>query len=263
MWWLLSVAMAASTGDAPLGDPSLWTERADALLAGPPGCWELVGRAVWDHQVGRRGGVEGAAVFVGRLEDGVWSELWVRPDGERSWTARDPGEVSYGDSAHFAPLIGAGRGGSLSVGVSGEGVQVDAQRRGDGDPVNGLRHLLEALEGGVETSDVWRDPAREGVVLHRDLALRRGSAPAVIEAFFPGEATQPAAVDYRFPERMSVNGVPSVVLRGAEVRLRGRVQDGVLLPVAEAVRGTATMLGMELAFAQTVTYLSAVACQAP
>ena len=109
MGWLFAVALAGPPEGLDLDDPVPWEEASRQLFEGPPGCWEIVGKATWNHDGARWGVSRGSAAFAGRLVDGVWAnDLYIEPLGEI--VREGPREVErrvYRDDAQpFLPLLG-------------------------------------------------------------------------------------------------------------------------------------------------------------
>lgn len=266
MWWLAaSLALAAVPSSVDLEELDLWEDGADRLLDGPEGCWEIVGQATWDWDVGRFGGSRGGAVFVGRLHDGVWSEVHLRSLGE---VRREPGRkgrevLQYAQEPRFAPLVGSLEGGRITV-SGGEGsAEVEVERDpGDGAAENLVRNVLRELGGRVDTAWTQWDDARQAVVLHRSVPIGEGAnAPeARVEVVFPGGQPLPDAMTVRFPERFFRGTLPRIRIEDAVVEVRGRISQGSIFPTSEAFRFDFGFLGMRFSGAQTITYKSAVRC---
>jgi hypothetical protein len=93
--------------DISLDDPDLYEARWTWLHNGPPGCWEIVGRATWEWDAGRFGASSGNAAFLGKLEDGIWRDLVIRSLGEdvKAW-GRDPVHQYAHGKLRFVPMIG-------------------------------------------------------------------------------------------------------------------------------------------------------------
>lgn len=260
MWWLTALALAGPPAGIDLEDPVPWGDAASTLLDGPPGCWEVVGKAAWSYRIGRLGSLDGTAAFVGRLEDGVWSELRVEPLGEVV-VERDGTESRiYPTERHFAPLMGRHVPTEVSVSAGDDEVRTES-RRIDGDPVNGVREALDELTEAVETSYVSWDDERDGLELVRTMVLQ-GSGKEVLErTFFPGGQTAPVAQELEFPSAFSVHAVPPVRVHDARVRLRSRVRGGVAFPLTEVLTLQVKTLGITSDLAQTVTYYSYLGCE--
>lgn len=257
---------AAVPPHVDLDDLDGWETSADAILDGPRGCWELVGQASWDWDVGRFGANRGDAVFVGRLEDGVWSELHIESLGE---IAREKGKNAdevrqYTDEPRFAPLVGKLHGRRVTV-ATREGeteVEVDGS---DNTPVNLVRGALADLGGRVDTSWTQWDDAAQAVVLHRAVPIGEGSrAPeAKIEVLFPAGERLPMSLDVVFPERFHRGTFPRWKVDDAVVHVRGRVSQGNVFPTMESFRFDFGVLGFKFHGAQTIVYKSARRCPVP
>lgn len=256
-------ALAAAPEGVDLEDHAPWIAGSEALMDGPPGCWELVGQAAWSYDFGRLGEMRGNAIFAGRLVDGVWKGFHVEPLGEIVRMGRDRPSHQYVPEQRFTPLIGLRYEGSTSISAGESGVAVETEQDDTTAPTNVLRELLADLGGDAEYTWAEWDDEREGVLLRRVVPLGGGaSAPeADVRTFFPGVGTQPTRVDVAFPERfMAGEGMARVRVQDARVQLRGRVVDGRVLPVAEAYSARIGVVGFDFGFAQTLQYTSAVAC---
>src|SRR5687768_16599351 len=117
MWMVLTVAAgAAMPPDVNLDDVLRWESAAERLLEMPGGCWEWVGEAKWDWDVGRWGGSRGDAVFAGRTRDGTWGSVHLEPMGELLEGEQAPLTPVYdATEARFAPLVGKFEGARVTV----------------------------------------------------------------------------------------------------------------------------------------------------
>ena len=258
---LAAAALAAMPPGIDLQDITRWDGRAEALLDGPAGCWEVVGKASWNWDLGRWGGSRGDAVFAGRLVDGHWSEVHLAPLGE---VVREKGaqEVRvYAKEARFAPLIGRITGSRITVATDEEEVEVDAEEQAEASNV--LRSALDQLGGTAQTSWAEWDDAQGAVQLHRAVPI--GDSPrapeAELVARFPDGDALPTAVDVVFPEHFKAGKWPRrFTIRDAEVHLRGAVAAGQVFPASESFVFEFGMLGIWGRGAQTIRYAQIKAC---
>lgn len=259
IWFLLAHAFARVPAHVDLDDLDRWERSAETVLDGPAGCWEIVGQATWDWDIGRFGANRGDAVFAGRLQDGVWSELHVVSLGE---LARDAGKRAqevqqYAQEARFAPLVGKLHGRRVRVTT-----RDDAELLSE-TPTNLVRNAMNELGGSVDTSWTQWDEARQDVILHRSVPIGSGSrAPeARVEVRFPGGEDLPASLDVVFPDKFYRGTLPRWRIEHAEVHVRGRVSQGTVFPTSEAFRFDFGFLGFTFHGAQTIVYKSAVRCK--
>ena len=268
MWLFLAAAVASATvpADVDLDDLDGWEASAEAILDGPAGCWEIVGQATWDWDVGRFGASRGDAVFAGRLEDGVWSAFHIESLGE---VVRDRGKEAeevhqYGDEPRFAPLVGNLNGSRVRVSSSDEAhPEEEASAAESSAPGNLLRNVLDDLGGEVDTSWTQWDDTASGVVLHRSMATGSGAnAPeARVEVFFPGGEALPVSLDVTFPERFYRGTFPRWRVEDAVVHVRGRASHGTVFPTSESFRFDFGVLGFQFHGAQTIVYKNATRCK--
>lgn len=249
MWWLATAALAGPPSPEALEDPYEWVEAADTLLHGPPGCWEVVGEAVWNHDLGQFGFTRGSAVFVGRLVDGVWSELTISSLGEEWKEFREPERFGYRDGEQaFLPLLGQ---------------HPDADDEGNTQPENIVEEVLRELSGNAEYAWATWDAERDAVVLTRVVPIaERANAPEVtMTVTFPRGGTVASHALVTFPERFVVHPMPPVVIRNARVELRGKQVGDAMFPSAEAYSAELRVLGFRFNSAQTIRYRNVVRCQ--
>jgi hypothetical protein len=254
---------AAMPADVDLNDVLRWEDHAEDLLDLPPGCWEWVGRAAWDWDVGRFGGSRGDAVFVGRTDDGRWGSLVLQPLGEeRRDGAEPPVRVYDVREARFAPLSGSLEGARVRVASVDGRTLADAGLDENAEASNVLRKALHDLGAGSSSSWVEWDEARQGVVLHRAIDID-GGLDLAATVFFPGGGTVPTAVDLTFPETFRTGTFPRWTIRDAQVHLRGVANGGRAFPESEVFSFTFSVLGWHFRGAQTVEYRHARRCDAP
>jgi hypothetical protein len=238
-------------------DPGPWWAASEALLDGPPGCWEVVGRASWDHDLGRWGSTRGQAVFASRMVDGVWGEIKVLPLGtvDRAAGAREEDALEYDASQRFTPLVGRVRGLAVRLDDHRE-LQVTRSKDPRVEPVNTLRDAIDRLSGGVETASVTR--AGGEVVLDRRRGVGRSHAPLDATVHFAG--TVPIAWDVALlePYRKDIFGLARVTT--LTVQLRAHPSNGLALPDAEAMTFDLDLAGIHIRGAQTLVYTSFLPC---
>jgi hypothetical protein len=240
---------AAMPDDISLDDPDLYEARWTWLHNGPPGCWEIVGRATWEWDAGRFGASSGNAAFLGKLEDGIWRDLVIRSLGEdvKAW-GRDPVHQYAHGKLRFVPMIGR----------LGPRITHDADAGEDAL----LEDLIDQLGGSVVASHIDWDEARNGVVLTRNvpIGLERAPVQAPMKIFFPEGKELPTRLDVRIQEPFSVPGGRGARIRSAEAHIRGRAFGGMVFPEAESIRFQASFLGFSFFGGQSVTYESVRPC---
>lgn len=265
-------ALAAPPDGVVLDRVEVWDAGARAALDGPPGCWEVVGRATWDYDAGRFGSSRGDSVFVGRLVDGVWVDVRIAPLGELTQTRAQEASLIFSTEPRFVPLLGQ-IGPSSFYDPGGDEPDDDAdrgsKRRGSKEeepegPENVIEQVFAELEGGAETVWAsWREATRSVEVV-RVVPLGRGAQAPVAEVRvrFPEGGTEPDRVDISFPPRFMVGDGPvRARVEGARVEATVRpLADGASFPAAEAYSFTASVLGLQFTGAQSVKYTNAVRC---
>ncbi len=240
-----------------------WDGLAEQLIDGPRGCWEVVGRASWNWDLGRFGGNRGDAAFAGRLVDGEWSEIHLAPMGEIQRERRKTEIRVYAEEARFAPLIGRIQGARITVASDAEEVEVQADEQAEASNV--LRRTLDRIGGSAITSWAQWNDVSGGVVLHRMIPLGdHGGDEAHVEVFFPGGQERPTSIDIGFPESFAAGSWPRRFrIRGAEVHLRGVVAGAYVFPASEAYRFDFGLFGWWGSGAQTIAYEQIKPCPAP
>jgi hypothetical protein len=263
------LALAAVPAHVDLQDLDRWEAGPDQVLDGPSGCWEMVGLATWNWDFGRFGGSRGDALFVGRLDDGVWQEFHLEPLGE---VIRDRGRqgtesrVYQLDEPRFAPLVGKITGRRVTLaGSEGAAEEPDSDEEENRSPNNLVRRALDDLGGSVDTAWAQWDADRQGVVLLRSIPMNESSRPPIAEltAFFPGGRDVAVSVDVAFPERFYKGRFPRWRLDDAVVHVRGRPSGDSVFPTAESFSFTFGVFGFSFTGAQTIRYKSAKRCEVP
>ena len=242
---LTALALVALAGAPPnLEDIDTWEVAAGRLIDGPAGCWEVVGEASWNYEIGKHRSARGDAVFVGRLVAGIWTDIHIEPLGEDVVSRDAPKQRRiYHDVQRFIPLIGR-------VSPLGE--------EAEDEPRNQLRAALEELEHRTQSSWITTEEGR--VQLHRAIPIR-GKKSARITTDFGPESDAPTAWDAAFPSGFRVpNQKLPITISDAEIHLRGRPSGESVFPTAEAYRFTLRMLGFRLQASQTVSYRRFTAC---
>lgn len=253
----LWLALPPGRPSVDLEDPQ-WDARADALLDGPAGCWEVVGRASWSHDLGRWGSTRGNAVFVGRLEGGVWSRWKVFPLGEVEVNGSERAEI-FGTAQRVTPLIGRVRG--LAVGLDRtRRVRIARSRDRRIEPVNTARDVIERL-GADESVAWWATAETEGVVLHRRMQVGRQDAPLSVEAVYPWGLGHPTRWTMSLGGTHVHEGWIPARVTALEVTLEGREEGGHVLPRWESLRMSLTVSPLvRVAARQTVDYRRVLPC---
>jgi len=260
------MALAAIPAHVDLNDLDRWEAGAEEVLDGPSGCWEMVGRASWNWDIGRFGASRGDAIFVGRLEDGVWQEFHLEPLGE---VVREKGrrgaeaQVYQINEPRFAPLVGKLVGRRVKIAGSDNDAPED-EEVDDKGPNNLVRRALDDLGGSVDTSWAQWDAKREGVTLFRNVPLNDSSRPpeAEVTAFFPGGLERAVSVDVVFPKRFYKGTFPRWRLDNAVVHIRGRPSRSGVFPTVESFSFEFGVFGFTFTGAQTIKYKSARRCKA-
>lgn len=244
MIWLMALALAAPPVDIDLEDTAPWEGAQKALLDGPAGCWEVVGKATWDYDFGQFASSRGGAVFLGRLEDHVWSELVVKSTGEEAREGKDLPKRVYDDDQRFFPLVGRRAdkegGGSASVFTDG----------------------MDDLLGDVGLAWMSWDEGAGGAWLESRSPLENDpDAEVAIRTFFPGAGPLPTRTLVGLPERFVVGEFPqSATIRDAKLEIRGTPRGDLAFPTAEAWSARIGAFGFSFQVAQTIRYLSFERC---
>lgn len=246
-WTLALVANAWSAPPAhiPHDDPEPWEDAWSAIIDGPPGCWEVVGKASWRYEGGRFGGIAGDSVFVGRLQDGEWRDIIHRSLGEKQRRRKETRHVYPHDETRFAPLVGKRR--PSLLGEQDDGQQIIAA-------------MAESWGGRTMTLwSRWEDDA-EAVVLRRSLSLGTSGDEAEMKVHFPQGELYPLRMKIDFPERFRLPDRRLVTIRDAHAEIRAQQVGGMVFPESETFSFEARVLGFKATGAQTITYQSFRAC---
>lgn len=260
---LTTLALGGAPAGIDMDDPAPWEARAKALLHGPPGCYEVVGRASWDWRVSGMVEDRGDAVFVGVLDDGEWKDIQVFPLGRVQGKPGDDGLKTYSDGLAFVPLVG--RKGSWEMTLGNEGVdtrQTEPAASTDGTG-NVVRDMLDELSGDTEVSWLEWDEPTNTLLLHQSMAVGDGRNPpeAVVTTRFPGGNTVPTALDVTFPPAFRLGKLARLRVQDARIQIRGQVVDGVSLPRAEAFTMKASFMGFSGTGAQTLDVRHVTRCR--
>ncbi|MFT4628079.1 MAG: hypothetical protein ACI8PZ_006773 [Myxococcota bacterium] len=261
---LATLAFAQVPEGVDLEDLDRWDAGAEALLDGPAGCWEIVGKATWAWDFGRFGMSRGDAAFVGRFDNGVWKGFHIEPLGEITREGRTTELRVYNDEPRFAPMFGKLKGGSITV-SSQDGGRVRGDRTKDNTPGNLLREALDELSTDVETAYAQWDSSRGDVVYLRVVPLNeRNNAPDTeVATSFPGGGAVATRMVVTFPESFKRGTFPGVRIMNATAQLTGKAHNGQTFPEAEAVSFDIGVLGFRFSGAQTIKYTQARACALP
>lgn len=243
-------ATLALAGPLPMDEADALDARALALLDGPPGCWELVGKAGWDWSFSRFGALKGDAVFAGRMVDGVWRAFALFPNGETVTRRKESDVKRYTAEERFRPLVG-----ELSTGRVSSGSVAS-----DEPPVNALDDFFDELSENVWTSEVSAGPGHSAVV-ERRVAMDGGNE-ALLTATFPNREAGATALDLVVPDGFPVKDAPlgTRVAPGATAQIRGRMHDGALVPTAERFAFTVKWMGLSFEGAQRIDYTRVTPC---
>lgn len=249
---LATPAFAGAPSGVPADEVDVWEERWGRLQAGPAGCWEVVGRASWDWSAGRYGASRGTSVFVGKLEDGVWKDFFIRSLGE---IVEEPGHVPVHQYPHgelrFMPMFGKL---APTVRVSESGVAESL-----------VRDLMGDLRGEVTTSwSDWNDQ-QGGVVLHRTVpvGIGRRSATATMNVVFPDGGELPHRLDVAMDESLPIPGWMGARLVGSDAHAQGMVVGTEVFPSVESISWTGNAIGYRAWGNQVIHYEHVRPCGMP
>ncbi|MCO4746175.1 MAG: hypothetical protein KC912_15365 [Proteobacteria bacterium] len=275
---LAGLALAGPPEGVDLEDTARWEKGVDAMLDGPSGCWEVVGRATWNHDFGRFYKTRGDAAFVGKLVDGVWTDFAVQPMGEVRKEREKVEKTVYDEDQMFFPLLGKVERREREQSDEDEGKRSRRSNRrrsrdedesassDDGDRLarNALTESLNSLSEDVEYSWAKWDEETGHVVLERVVPLKGGgSSEARLSARFPDGGSVPTRMTVTFPESFMTNNTPAARVQDAVVQLRGRAVDGEVFPSAEAFSLGIGVLGFRFHMAQTIRYTDVHTCLRP
>jgi hypothetical protein len=231
---------------------------SERVLDGPPGCWEVVGRASWSHDFGALGSTRGDAVFSGRLRDGVWGEIAIFPLGtvDRARGEAEEGPEVYASDQRFTPLIGQVRGLAVSLDRTGA-MQVRRSSDPRVDPVNTVRDVIDRLSRGAETVFARWDEPLQAVVLERDRTVGKVRSPLSMSVVFPDGGTTPAAWTLHLERPYHHDALGLVRVSALDVDLRF-ANDG--LPQSEQMSTRLSIAGASFTASQRLVYTSVRAC---
>lgn len=261
--WLFSVALAAMPPHVDLDDVGRYEDNAERLLDMPRGCWEWVGEARWDWDVGRWGGSRGTAIFAGQTQDGLWDDVALEPMGElvRERRHDQVRRVYDAKEARFAPLVGRFKGARVTVAGQGGRNRTEADLEENAEAANILREALSRVSGDAYTSYLEWDDARQGVVLHRSVSLAPSDSQQVeFVVFFPDGGDLPTSLDLLFPSKFRTGRLPRWTIRDAQVHIRGAISGGRVFPTSEAFTFGFGIFGFRFHGAQTVRYRKVTRC---
>ena len=282
MWQLLlSAALAAVPPEVDIEDVERWGARGDALLEGPPGCWELEGQALVRVALFTSGGFLGkpehletmmSGPFSGRLEDGLWTRL------DHHLPATDATGKLVVAELPLHPMVGRvalegdgpspaeedpdddGEHGSVSVGMNGDGLVVGAQAW------SRAANLVDEIIAAVDPETVlihtaWND-AQQAVEVVRTMPLGRRVAAGEVTM----RSTHPVAggqerLTMSFPDRIRMGeGLVKVTLMSTQLHLVAVPSAHGPLPARESVSTILGVLGFTLGYEQDLTYHQATPC---
>jgi hypothetical protein len=256
-WWLVAIAWSGVPADVDLEAVEMWDDASQDLRKGPDGCWDLVGVASWNWDLGRFAEYRGTAAFAGRLKDHVWVDFHLEPLGEVSRNGPKAEALKrYEAAQRFAPLFGRLYGGRASV--SDDGVETEVDK--GSSPGNLLVSAMDELSGDTATAwTTWDDDAK-AVILHEALPTTK-KAEILVTTSFPNGDSVPVAQDFDFPDRFPVGaGLLTAWVHDGEAHLRGRAHNGQVFPEMEAFSFRARAAGFAFSGAQTVVYQHIKAC---
>ncbi len=276
---LIAAASAAPPPEVDLDDVTGWSARGRALLEGPPGCWELEGQAQVRVAMFLPGGLVGkpqrvettlAGPFSGRLEDG----LWTRIEHELVPVGADS-DIEVVD-VPLHPMVGRGASqderpedladdeegdhGSVSVGMSGDGVVMGAQAWGQAaNLVDGIIETLDPDTVMVWTG--WDEATRAVRVVETFPVSERASAGELSITSLHPVAGGPLRLDVGFPKKTKLGDGPvKVTLIDPQLHLVALPTEHGPLPAAESLSTILGVLGFTLGYEQTLRYGVATPC---
>lgn len=282
MWILLvPLALAAPPQGVDLEDLATWGARSDTLLEGPPGCWEIEGEARVRVVVFTSGGFLGkpervettkAGPWSGRLEDGLWTRL-----EHQLVTTEVTGKLSV-EEIPVHPMVGRvalegdgpspagdddedGHGGTVSVGMSNEGLVVAAQAW------TRAANLVDELIDAVDPDTVlvyasWSEAlAAVQVVQTMPLGRRSSAGEVTVRSTHPTDGG-PERLDMDFPARIRMGeGAVKVTLMEPQLHLVSVPSAHGPLPARESLSTILGVLGFTLGFEQELAYHQATPCR--
>ncbi len=261
MSWFVALALAAPPEGVVPDDLTTWETRSQALLDGPPGCWELSGRldltasgyvpaSRWSRPDRRDHHLHGT--FTGRLDAGTWTSFRYTLEGEGS----DDPDVEiplFPMTGRIDPDVAE----RIDTGAPSDStITVDA----GGDAVNTLRRVLDAIDPATETIYAEWSEDRRAVRLYRDVPLEKGSGTVTVETLFP-EGGLATSLDATFPRRVKVgDGLVKVTVFDGQMHLRAQQVGDLVVPALESLSVGLGALGFTGAYEQKLTYEKAVRC---
>ena len=278
----LLVAAAALAGPRPpdvdIEDLVGWEAAAEAILAGPRGCWEFTGEVTLNGTTQSAQSWFGSTKperhrftgpFEARLRDGRWErfEYRVQPD--------DPDDPEI--SMPIFPLIGeidpeiVNREQKAERGEEDEefsGISIDSDGSIDWsadhvDPLNLLSQALDQWSGTAATTVAQWSESRDGVELYRDVPISdKPRAPtAELAVFFPDGGTHASELAARWPRTMKAGTFPfRATLKDTQMHVRTHPHDGQALPLLETASVVVTMMGFTLGYEQALAFRTATPC---
>ena len=283
MWFLLlPLALAAPPADVDVEDVEHWGTRGDALLTGPPGCWELEGEAQVRVALFTSGGFLGkperaettmTGPWSGRLEDGLWTRL-----DHHLQTTDTSGKLAIGELP-LHPMVGRvtlegdgpipadadvdddGEHGSVSVGMNGDGLMVGAQAW------SRAANLVDEIITAVDPETVlihtaWSDDLQAVEVVRTMPLGRRASAGEVTMRSTHPVNGGPERLVMSFPDRIRMGeGLVKVTLMSTQLHLVSVPSAHGPLPARESVSTILGVLGFTLGYEQDLAYHQATPCR--
>lgn len=240
MWVQVTMAFASS-------DDAAWLKRADAALDVPAGCWEVTGRAAWSHAFARWGATRGDAVFVGRVQDGVWGPFRSFGAGEVE-RLRDAEFRHYGDSQRFTPMVGQVRGLAVRLDRSRQ-LQITYNHDPRVQPVHTVDDVVGQLSVGASSSEVRRD---SDVVVVEENTEARGTRVSR-RVRFAGDRT---TLHLHLPDVYKHDPFGLARVRSLDVK----VERHGAVPVAETTTFALSLATIRVTARQTVRYRTWTPC---
>ena len=286
-------ALAGAPANVDLNDLDHFELQAEAFLDGPPGCWEVVGKAVWDWDFGRFGLSRGSAVFASTLDDGVWGDFHIEPMGETNRERKTLAETTtYRYEMRFSPLFGKLHE-DIEVSNEPQPIELPAQlqrrdpkeeareerqrerhearrqrqrERRDDDfpdgPTNVLRWGLDRLSGNsAVTSWTQWDEEQRSVLLFRGVPIEDSANKEAEQIVRFPDGQMPDAMDVIFPDSWFAGTLPRVRVIDAEAHLRTRPSGSMLFPTRSAFKADMGVFGFRFSGAQSIAYKSFRPCQ--
>ncbi|MCO4747492.1 MAG: hypothetical protein KC912_22010 [Proteobacteria bacterium] len=259
MLWLLGLALAA---DVDIDDLDHWQQDTDAMLKGPPGCWEFTGggqvvialytpAGMWSRAEEHRSTTTGT--FTGVLEDGVWRDVAFVTTEQEGMVETD-----------FEP--------SFLFGVRDKkkaSTSAPSPSSGAADAANFIDRLLDSIDPATTMSYAqWTtDKSMVEFVQHVPLDDSRRPKEVTLRTQFP-EGERATAIDALFPRRLNLADLSDeklpirVTLMDGQAHLRSQAFDDIVLPGAETMSMVVGLLGYTIGYEQRVVYKTAQKCTA-